>query len=161
MSVVLFEKFISSPVTDDVVVDQGLTPPLPPVIVLQPNNPDEEVHVRAFEAELQFVNPAPARVVIVVAPILLLVENRFVEDAVVEKRLVVVAEVVVERPIVTPLTKVVDAVVQIAPNVWSSDKVPVVVIVPPVIPLLVATEVTEPEPFPLKVVQSADDRHPA
>jgi hypothetical protein len=66
------------------------------------------------------------------------------------KRLVVVAEVVVERPKVTPFTKVVEAAVQILefPRLREARTTPVVGEMVRVPPPLSETEVTEPEPVP-------------
>ena len=67
----------------------------------------------------------------------------------VKARLVVVAEVVVARPRVSPLTKVEDAAVQMLAASRSSAIVPEVVMVPPVRPVPAVMEVTVPDP-PLK-----------
>ena len=60
--------------------------------------------------------------------------------------------------VVAPALKVC-AAVQVAAKAVSKDRVPDVVIVPPVIPLLVATEVTVPEVAPTQTPLTA--KHPA
>lgn len=122
--------------------DQFTSVPPEPDGVPQAKVPPD--HWRKVEP-LQEVRPKPVNEVPV----------RFVNVPVVANWLVEVAWVVVALPIVTPPTYVVEAAVLTCPNVWSSWIVPVVVIVPPVMPFVVATLVT-PE-LPAGVVVAITD----
>jgi hypothetical protein len=83
------------------------------------------------------------------APMLPFVEKRLVVEAVVEKKFVVVALVVVELPIVTPPTKVVEAAVQTLELLRLSEAMTLPVVGEMVrVPSTLATEVTDPEPVP-------------
>lgn len=86
ISLLLLGKFIRRPTTCDVVVDQ--VPPLLPAatIVLQLKIPPDQI--RALDAPLQVVRLKP----------FIEVPNRFVVEALVAKKLVVVAEVPVAEP---------------------------------------------------------------